>query len=80
MDYPIKTPAQLGPVLAGIRKDRKLTQAKVGKKVGLAQNYVSVLENSSSTATLQQLFKLMSALNLDLVIRDNRHQSPNTDW
>ncbi len=80
MDYPIKTSSQLGPVLAGIRRDRKLTQASIGTKVGLAQNAVSVLETASSKASLQQLFKLLSALELDLVIRDRRKQSSKADW
>ena len=80
MDYPIKTSAQLGPVLAGIRRDRKLTQATLGTKVGLAQNAVSVLETSSSTASLQQVFKLLSALELDLVIRDRRKRPSKADW
>ena len=80
MDYPIKTSAQLGPVLAGIRRDRKLTQASIGKKVGLAQNAVSVLETASSKASLQQLFKVLSALELDLVVRDRRNQSAKADW
>lgn len=80
MDYPIKTSNQLGPVLAGIRRDRKLTQASIGTKVGLAQNAVSVLETASSKASLQQLFKLLSALELDLVIRDRRKQSSKADW
>lgn len=80
MDYPIKTSAQLGPILAGIRRDRKLTQASIGTKVGLAQNAVSVLETSSSKASLQQLFKLLSALELDLVIRDRREQPSKADW
>ena len=36
MDYPIKTPGQLGAVLKGFRRDRKLTQAAVGAAVGAA--------------------------------------------
>lgn len=80
MDYPIKTSAQLGPVLAGIRRERKLTQTSIGTRVGLAQNAVSVLETDSSTASLQQVFKLLSALELDLVIRDRRNQSTEAVW
>jgi len=80
MDYPIKTSAQLGPVLAGIRRSRKLTQAGIGSKVGLAQNYVSMLETTSSKASVHQLFKLLSALEVDLVIRDRRNQASKADW
>lgn len=76
MDYLIKTPAQLGPLLAGTRRQRKLTQAAAGAKVGLAQNAVSALETDASKASLDRIFRLLSALELDLVIRDRRAKAP----
>ena len=60
--------------------DRAGDRQVKGAKVGLAQNYVSLLETSSSKVTLQLLFRLLSALDLDLVIRDSRHQPTKTDW
>ena len=76
MDYLIKTSAQLGPLLAGMRRQRKLTQTAAGTKVGLAQNAVSALETDASKASLDRIFRLLSALELDFVIRDRRAKTP----
>lgn len=79
IEYVIKTPEQLGAVVAGIRRARRLTQASTGKKVGLAQNAVSQLETDPSPASLQRIFKLLSALELDLVVRE-RAKRVAQDW
>ena len=68
-DFSIKTPQQLGSVLKGFRRDKGLTQETVGAKVGLAQKAVSKLELDPGTAGLNQVFKLLAALDLELVIR-----------
>jgi HTH-type transcriptional regulator/antitoxin HipB len=68
-DYSIKTTQQLGSVLPGYRKDRKLTQRAVGEKVGFAQNVVSMMESDPGQVSLSRLFKLLSALDLELVVR-----------
>ena len=68
-DYSIKTTQQLGSVLQGYRKDRKLTQRAVGEKVGFAQNVVSMMESDPGQVSLSRLFKLLSALDLELVVR-----------
>lgn len=70
MDYPARTAAQLGPILHSCRKQRGLTQQAAGRKVGLKQATVSALENHSERATLESLYKLLSALDLELVIRE----------
>lgn len=70
MDYVARTPAQLGPILRSIRSERSLTQQETGAKVGLKQSTVSAIERSSGHASVDTLYKLLSALNLDLVVRD----------
>jgi HTH-type transcriptional regulator/antitoxin HipB len=79
MDYPIKTPGQLGAVLKGFRRDRKLTQAAVGAAVGLPQNAISEIESAPDRTSLARVFKLLSALDLDLVVRPRQTGKPS-DW
>ena len=79
MDYPIKTPGQLGAVLKGFRRDRKLTQAAVGAAVGLPQNAISEIESAPDRTSLARVFKLLSALDLDLVVRPRQNGKPS-DW
>ena len=79
-DYPIKTPAQLGSVLKGFRRDRKLTQAAVGAKVGLPQNAISEIESKPDRSSVARIFRLLAALDLDLVIRPRKASDNRTDW
>lgn len=80
MDYPLKTPTQLGAVLKGFRRDRKLTQANLGAKVGLPQNAVSEIESAPDRSSLSRVFKLLAALDLDLVVRPRQPTSKRSDW
>ena len=69
MDYVARTPAQLGPILRSIRAERGLTQQDAGVKVGLKQSTVSALESDSARSSVDTLYKLLSALGLELVVR-----------
>jgi HTH-type transcriptional regulator/antitoxin HipB len=79
-DYSIKTPEQLGSVLRGFRADQKLTQKQVGAKVGLAQNVVSQLETEPGRAGVEKLFKMLGALNLELIVRPRGTPGNRSDW
>ena len=79
-DYPIKTPQQLGSVLQGFRKQQRLTQSAVGAKVGLAQNAVSQIEAEPGRAGLARIFKLLAALDLELVVRSRKTAGRPSDW
>jgi HTH-type transcriptional regulator / antitoxin HipB len=70
VDYVARTPAQLGPVLRSIRIERGLTQTEAGAKVGLKQSTVSAIESNSARTSVDTLYKLLSALELELVVRD----------
>ena len=69
MDYVARTPAQLGPILRSIRAERGLTQQEAGAKVGLKQSTVSAIESDPARTSVDSLYKLLSALGLELVIR-----------
>ena len=75
MEYTVTTPSQLGQVLQGCRKQRGLTQRELGARVGLLQKAVSMLETDPSHTSVERLFKLLSALELQIVLRDKRHES-----
>ena len=79
-DYPVKTPQQLGAVLQGFRRQRGLTQKETGAKVGLAQKAVSNLELAPERAGLGFIFKLLAALDLELVVRPRGHDAARSDW
>ena len=62
MNCTVLTPGQLGHVLKGHRKARKLSQKAAGESVGLLPKTISRLELATETASIESLFKLLSAL------------------
>lgn len=69
MEYPILTTRQLAQALKGWRKNRNLTQTEAAGRVGMRPKTISALESDPDPSTLGSLFKLLSALDLELVIR-----------
>jgi HTH-type transcriptional regulator/antitoxin HipB len=80
MNYAAHTPKQLGQVLRGQRKSQKLTQKEAAQVVGLLPKTISKLELATETATIESLFKLLSALQLELVLRSKSQESPTREW
>ena len=78
--FPIKTPRQLGAVLQGYRKNLMLTQMQVGARVGLPQKEISKLEIDPSSAALARVFKLLAALELEIVVREREQSSTSAEW
>jgi HTH-type transcriptional regulator/antitoxin HipB len=79
-EFVIRTPQQLGPVLQGYRKGRSLTQADVGRTVGLPQSEISRLELDASGASLSRVFKLLAALDLEIVVRNRGVADNPSEW
>lgn len=69
MDFPVHTPQQLADVLRGRRKRLALTQAEAGAPVGLRAKTVSALESVPEPSSIRTLFRILSALELELVLR-----------
>ena len=80
MDATAYTPRQLGQVLKGQRVSRQLTQREAADTVGLLPKTISRLERATETATVESLFKLLSALQLELVVRPVPQESPAREW
>jgi len=78
--YPIKTPEQLGAVLQGCRKSQELTQAEVGARVGLPQKEISKLELNPANTSLARVFKLLAALELEIVVRERGATANRSEW
>ena len=68
MDSASRTPRQLGGELRRFRKKRGLTQAQLSSRIEKRQATISTLE-SAGNGTLETLFAVLSALDLELSIR-----------
>lgn len=68
MDQTTRTPEQLGAALRRYRKKRALTQSDLGALINKRQATISSLE-SGEGGTLKTLLAVLSALDLELVVR-----------
>ncbi len=69
---PVPTLSQLGPLLQGRRKALGLTQKEAAKKTGLLPKTISALENNPAGSSLDSLFSLLSALDMELLLQDKQ--------
>ena len=66
MDYPIKTIAQLQPILQGFRKATGLSQTAVAKKLGITQQSYAEFELNPQLASAERLIKILRLLNVEI--------------
>jgi HTH-type transcriptional regulator/antitoxin HipB len=68
VDYPVKTPRQLRPLLVGFRKAAGLTQSQVASHLGVAQQTYAQLEAKPESASMDRLFHVLKLLKVDIVL------------
>jgi HTH-type transcriptional regulator/antitoxin HipB len=77
--FSVSTPGQLAQVLRGFRKAKKLTQAQVARRGGLLPKTVSAVETDPSKVTFESLYRVLVALDLDLLLRE-KDARPPAEW
>jgi HTH-type transcriptional regulator/antitoxin HipB len=68
VDYPVKTPRQLRPLLVGFRKAAGLTQAQVAARLGVTQQTYAQLEAKPESASIDRLFRVLKILKASIVL------------
>ncbi len=76
------SPKDIGAALRTLRKEKGLSQKELGQKVGLDQKKLSLLENGNPNCRVDSLFRLLSALELGVVLqsKSNSSTSNQDDW
>jgi HTH-type transcriptional regulator / antitoxin HipB len=70
LDLPLKTADQLRVQLRSLRKQRGLTQARLGELIGVSQARVVEIEAHPGSVNLQQIMQTLHALGVGLVISE----------
>jgi HTH-type transcriptional regulator/antitoxin HipB len=65
----ILTPFQLAYYLKNRRKSLNLTQKQAGELVGLLPKTISALESHPERCSLESFFKLVSALEIEMLLQ-----------
>lgn len=65
-----RSPAQLGSAIRRKRKELHLTQAQLGNQTGLRQATIYAVEAGEPGTQIDTIFKILAALDMELVNRD----------
>jgi len=81
---PLQTPAQLADHLRSFRKARGLTQAQLGRLVGIDQTRVARIEQNPDRVSVHTLLQLLAALRVRVLLQPldsskSSHDHPS-DW
>lgn len=68
MDYAIQTPAQLSAHLRSLREARGMSQAELGRMLGVNQPRIARIEADPGAVSVDQFMRLLSALGVQLVL------------
>lgn len=77
----VHSPKELALLIVSQRKKLKLSQAEVGKLVGLKQQTISEFEIRPESTQIDTLFRILSALNLDIqLLTKDKIPAIKTKW
>lgn len=65
----ITSPKMLSHVIREFRYKDNISQTDIAKQVGIKQATVSAFENSPESTKIETLFKILTALELELVVQ-----------
>lgn len=69
MDYPILSSGQLSAQLRALRKTRHMSQGQLGAALGVGFTRVTRIEHDPSAISVGQLFDVLEALGVQMVLR-----------
>jgi HTH-type transcriptional regulator/antitoxin HipB len=78
LDQLVRSIDQIGTAVRRCRKLAKLSQEQVSELTGIRQATISSLESGDHNARLKTLLDVLTALNLELVVRA-RTKGPNIE-
>lgn len=71
-----RSPKQIGSALRRYRRAQKKSQSELGKRAGVRQGTISLVENGSEGVKLSTVMDILRALDLELVIQERTKGSP----
>ena len=77
MDQLIHSPEALGIAIKRQRKSKKLNQHTAGSPVNIDQTTVSSIEQGAHGTRIETIFRMLAALELEMVIRPKKSSAIN---
>ena len=78
MGYTLQVPSQLSSHLRALRKAKGLSQAELGKRLGLSQARMARIEGDPLSISVEQLLQVFVALGVQLILQPRPADPPGT--
>lgn len=78
MEQIVHSPKSLGDAIKRQRKAKKMNQTETGSTFKIEQSTISSIEQGAPGTRLETLFRLLAALDLELVIRPKKITLPRS--
>lgn len=72
----IRTARQLGAAVRARREQAAITQSRLAEASGVSRAWLAKFEAGHRAASVEQILKVLDALNLDIVLNDRPEASP----
>ena len=72
MEQLVYSPKSLGQAMKRQRKAKKLSQSTAGSSFSMEQSTISSIENGTPGTRIETIFRLLAALDLEMVIRSKK--------
>lgn len=66
--WSVRSPADLGRAVAGVRYERKLTQEELAAELGIERSYLARLEAGASTLLLERALRALRRLGATVTV------------
>ncbi len=82
MEQLVYSTKSLGNAIKRQRKEKKFTQQEAGRDFNLDQTTVSSIEQGAQGTRLETLFRMLAALDLEMIIRPKNivHRKGKENW
>jgi HTH-type transcriptional regulator/antitoxin HipB len=80
MEQFVYSPKSLGSAIKRQRKAKKLNQKEAGSAFRIEQSTFSSIEQGASGTRIATLFRILAALDLEMVIRTKDSKKSNQGW
>ena len=66
--WEVRSPADLGRAIAGVRAERHLTQTELAEQTGMHRTYLAELENGASTLVVERTLRALRRMGAKVTI------------
>jgi len=72
-EWTVRSAADLGRAVAGVRRQRRLTQQRLSEQAGVERSYLARLEAGASTLAIERALRLLRRMGATVTVSVDRN-------